>query len=254
MGLGDWIMATSQVREINERTGQKVVVVDRLNRPRWSEVFENNPRISRVQTGNCQRLLNAGGARPYIRHKTDSHWAWKRWDIKPGEIFLSDPEKLFAISYVGKVLIEPNTKVVDGNKAWIWDRWQAVVDSMNLDWIQIGPPGSRRLSNVTFVETNVRRAFAVLGACKLFVGTEGALHHAAAALKTPAVVLWSEFISPLYTGYPTQRNLRTTINTCGARLPCSSCKQSMEDISVDNVIEAIRKELSNENASKNMAA
>lgn len=241
MGLGDWIMATSQVREINERTGQRVVVVDRLNRPKWSEAFKNNPRMTRVHDDDAFRLLNAGGSRPYIRAKTDRNWVWRRWDIKPGEIFISDIEREFGRPYDNKIVIEPNTKDPQSNKAWFYDRWQALVERFPQGtFVQLGPDGSRRLHGVTFVPTTVRQAFGVLAAARAFVGTEGALHHAAAALNVPSVVLWSEFISPTFTGYQNQVNLRHAGEPCGMRIPCPSCRASMEAISVDEVYNALK--------------
>lgn len=251
MGLGDWIMATSQVRTLNERTGKRVVVVDRLGRVRWSDAFDGNPRVVRpgeITAGSSfqyARLLNAGGSRPYIRSKTETHWFWQQWDIAPGELFLSDDEVAVGrTSAAGRVLIEPNTKVPDGNKAWAFERWQAVVDALpEVDWVQIGEPSARRLGRVRFVTTRVREAFGVVKAARLFVGAEGALHHAAAALGTPAVVLWSEFISPVFTGYTSQRNIRKTAAVCGSRHPCPSCRASMDAITVDEVVRAIQEEL-----------
>ena len=251
VGLGDWIMATSQVRTLNERTGKRVVVVDRLGRIRWSDAFDGNPRVVRpgeITAGSSfqyARLLNAGGSRPYIRAKTDSHWFWQRWDIRPGELYLTDEEfARGAVISAGAVIVEPNTKVTDGNKAWPFERWQRLVDAVDVNWVQVGASGSRRLAGrVRFVETTVREAFAALASARLFVGTEGALHHAAAALGTPAVVLWSEFISPVFTGYASQRNIRKTTAVCGARHPCASCRAAMEAIPVEEVEQAIREEL-----------
>lgn len=241
MGLGDWIMATSQVREINERTGKRVVVVDRMNRPRWSEAFDNNPRICRNHEDHTERLLNSGGARPYIRAKTNEQWQWRRWDINPGELWLTDEEREFGRPYDGCFIIEPLTKDPNSNKRWVENRWQEVVDRFpNATFVQMGPDPSRRLHSVTYVRTTVRQAFGLLSAARGFVGTEGALHHAAAALKTPAVVLWSEFISPTFTGYPEQINIRHAQNTCGKRIPCASCRDSMMAITVSEVEQAIR--------------
>jgi ADP-heptose:LPS heptosyltransferase len=137
------------------------------------------------------------------------------------------------------VMIEPTTKVPDGNKAWLWDRWQAVARTRS-DFVQCGPADAPRLTGVEFVETTFRNAAAVLSGCRAFVGPEGALHHAAAALDVPAVVLWSEFISPDVTGYASQINIRHAGPACGSRVPCESCKRSMEAITVQEVVENLR--------------
>ena len=115
------------------------------------------------------------------------------------------------------------------------ERTEELVDRGG-DFVQIGPPGTRVLRGVHYVQTpSFRHGAAVLAVSRAFVGTEGGLHHAAAALGVPAVVLFSEFISPDITGYATHRNIRHAGATCGARIPCSSCRASMEAITVDEV-------------------
>lgn len=236
MGFGDWVMATGQVRRLHANTGKRVHVVGFNMRPQWSEVFENNPKIAQKRERDCVFLKNGSGCRPYIHAKTVTRWYFKEWDIAPGQIFLSDDERAFAEPYRGKVLIEPTTKIVAGNKAWIWERWQKVANARR-DFIQVGAGGVRRLDGVEHVTTpTFRQAMAVLSVCRGFVGTEGALHHAAAALDVPAVVLWSEFISHNFTGYASQRNLRHAGEYCGSRLPCNGCKRSMEAITVGEVL------------------
>ena len=155
-------------------------------------------------------------------------------------MFLSDAEREFAEPYRGKVLIEPRTKVV-GNKDWFPDRWQALVDQTDIDYVQAGSPGIVPLNGVRYVPTTTfRQAMAILAVSKAFVGTEGALHHAAAALDIPAVVLWSHFIHPDFTGYEGQRNIRHADGWCGSRLACQECRESMRRISVAEVAEHLR--------------
>jgi ADP-heptose:LPS heptosyltransferase len=228
-------MATAQVKQLHAATGRKVVVVDQRGRPQWHAVFEGNPRIARVPERGAQRLMNCSGRRPYIAAKGPQHWEWRKWPISPGELYLSAEERAFASGHSGAVLIEPHTKVVGSNKAWIWERWQALVDCGG-EFIQVGPAGTQLLRGVRFVETpSFRHACAVLAVSRAFVGTEGGLHHAAAALGVPAVVLFSEFISPKFTGYSMHRNLRHAGPACGSRIPCEGCRTSMEAITVEEV-------------------
>lgn len=235
MGLGDWLIATAQAKRLHEANGRPVLVVGITGKPQWSDVFINNPRIIRTPTRNCQRLVNAGGMRPYIAGKSPTHWVWRKWSVSPGELFLTRAEIEFAQPHAGYVLIEPNTKFEASNKEWPFDRWQALVDRGG-KYIQVGTANSKRLRGVCFVETaNFRLACAVLAVSRAFVGSEGGLHHAAAALGVPAVVLFSEFIGPEITGYPMHKNIRHAGRMCGARLPCAGCKASMEAISVEEV-------------------
>ncbi len=240
MGLGDWLMATAQVKQMHAANGAPVLIVAQRGRVMWSDVFEHNPKIIRREEPGCNVLLNAPGARPYIAAKYETRWVWRAWDKAPGEIFLTESERRFAEPYRGCVLIEPHTKVADGNKAWYWERWQAVVDELpNVRFVQTGPFNTRPLQRVELVTTTFRQAAAILSVSRAFVGTEGALHHAAAALSVPAVVLWSEFISPEITGYESHRNLRHAGQACGARVPCIGCRISMDLIKVGEVIQQL---------------
>lgn len=233
MGAGDWLMATAQVKKLHERTGKKVLVVGFNGSIQWHPVFENNPKILREPERGCERLKNCGGFRPYIELKGTKRWVWKKWNISPGEIFLSEEEKAFAAPYAGKIMIEPNTKVEGSNKAWIYTRWQELVERGG-EFVQVGGP--KVLKGVQHVVApTFRHACAVLAVSKAFVGTEGGLHHAAAALNVPAVVLFSEFISPEITGYTQHRNLRHAGPTCGSRITCQGCIASMDRITVDEV-------------------
>lgn len=245
VGLGDWIMATADVKTLHEKNGRPVVVLGLGGRQVWNEIFDNNPRITKSrQVG--QPLMNGPGCRPYIVSKTSLRWTWRRnRNQQPGEIYLTPAEKEFAEPYRGKVLIEPNIKKNGhANKAWPFERWQAVVDELKVPMVQVGGEGTRWLRRVEKCHTpTFRHACGVLGNSKAFVGTEGALHHAAAALDIPAVVLFSEFIAPDVTGYSSQKNIRHAGEPCGSRVPCPTCAASMLSIGVDEVSDALARAL-----------
>lgn len=225
-----------------------VVVIDAYGRPRWSPIWEGNPRIARARGNPSQELLNGPGVRPYIERKLPTRWVWRdNFRVEPGEIYLTDAERAWAEQFRGCLLVEPNVKVKPEaiNKRWIWERWQAVVERHDASWLQVGPPGTRKLSGTMLVETpSFREACAVLSVCRAFVGTEGGLHHAAAALGVPSVVLFSGFIPPQITGYAAQRNIHHGGAACGSRLPCLHCKEAMEAISVNEVLENLATVLS----------
>lgn len=241
IGAGDWVMCTAQIKRAYAARGLPVLVIGGHGRPVWSEVFLHNPKVLKRPHGRFQKLISGGGVRPYIADKSPARWTWKRWPIEPGEIFLSADEKRFGAQHGGKVVVEPHTKVAGGNKAWPWDRWQQLADRFPGALVQVGPPGTRTLRGVPLVVTpTFRHACAVLSASRAFAGCEGGLHHAAAALGVPAVVLFSEFISPEYTGYALHRNLRHAGEACGMRTPCDGCRQSMLAITVDEVERNLR--------------
>ncbi len=122
------------------------------------------------------------------------------------------------------------------------------------DFVQCGA-GDVRLPGATQVPTpTFRHAAAVLSVCRAFVGTEGGLMHAAAAVGTPAVILWSEFISPEITGYSSMTNLRHAGKPCGNRFNCPSCRKSMEAITVDEVVAGLAIALGNSGSRTHHAA
>lgn len=238
--MGDWIMATGQVKEMFARKRVPVLVVDHGNRPKWSEIFEHNPKILKAPTRTpFQRLMNAGGMRPYIVSKMPKHWVWRMGQVKtPGEIYFSAAEHAWAAPHGGRVLIEPNVKAIGHeNKAWPFERWQELVDrNPGIPFTQCAPADGRILRGVEHVVTpTFRHAAAVLASSKTFIGAEGGLMHAAAAVGKPSVILWSEFISPEVTGYAMHRNIRHANDVCGSRIPCAGCEKSMLAITVDEV-------------------
>lgn len=252
MGIGDALMASGEARRLHKSNQQPVLIVDRHGRPQWSEVWEGVPYIlKRPIQGAYTRLFNAPGHRPYIAGKSPRNWTWRAYKPMPAEMFFTAEERAFAEPYRGMVMIEPNVKANGhDNKAWIADRWGKVIDRINpgmvLDdglFVQCIPPGGRGLDEIVrHVNTpTFRDACAVLSVAKAFIGTEGGLMHAAAALGTPSVILWSEFISPDITGYPTMTNLRHAGRPCGNRLSCPTCRKSMEAITVDEVVNALEK-------------
>lgn len=242
MGLGDWIMATVEARRVNEKTGREVAFIDIRGKIQRSEIFAFNPRIVQTPTPNVERILNCGGIRPYIAGKDGVKFRWRKWDIAPGEIYFDVGEFQWGADAEDCVMIEPHVKVRGGNKEWPFQRWQQVVESMpDIRFMQAVKPGTQALSGVETVETpTFRHAMALLANARAFVGCEGGLHHAAAALETPAVVLWSEFIAPEYTGYKEQINIRHANGACGSRLPCPTCRASMDAITPEEVVTALR--------------
>jgi ADP-heptose:LPS heptosyltransferase len=237
-------MAVGEARALHKASGKAVLVIGAHGRPMWSEVFEGNPYILKRYPGRpFVRLINGGGVRPYIELKTPERWYWRPYQPKPGELFFTPDELAFAEPYRGMVMVEPNVKQLGHtNKAWIPSRWQELVDTLPLPWVQCVQPGGQPLDElVRCVETpTFRHACAVLSVCEAFVGTDGGLMHAAAAVGVPAVILWSEFTSPDICGYKTMVNLRHAGKPCGWRTNCKECRIAMDKISVAEVVAALK--------------
>jgi len=230
--------------------GKKVAIVDRHGRAQWIDLWNGLPYILPRYEAGALKLLNGPGVRPYILAKLALRWKWKKYTPRPAEIKFTLDELRFAEPYRGMVMIEPNTKDIGHtNKAWLWRRWEQVVDAMpGTKFVQCsaGNGGGHLFGTKLAITPTFRHAAAVLSVCKAFVGTEGGLMHAAAAVGVPGVIIWSEFIAPEFTGYAMHKNLRHAGQACGNRMNCPGCRRSMEAITVDEVVGALEEILAHE--------
>lgn len=245
MGIGDELIVTGQCRVMQKTDPRKVRIV--YEKPRWFDIWLNNPRIAVPnEQGDFQELKpRTNYLRPYMESKTRERWTWKAYRPPPGEIYLTEREKAFGQQHAGRFVLEPGIKLgASPNKQW--GRWQRLTDLLLGEGIQVtqlGPAGTQLLVGTEFIETrSFRDACAVLSTAKGCVVPEGAMHHACAALGTPAVVIFGGYISPKVTGYDTQVNLFTGSGLgCGSRMPCKCCERAMAAIKPEAVVEIITK-------------
>ncbi len=241
MGIGDWILASADVAVAHKRHGVRCVVGDG-KRSFWSEVFDNNPKIAKtLEPGETFAWVpNVPQNRPYIEAITPTSFVYRKdFRAVPGELFLTDEEQREKGDYI---LVEPNTKdkFTGPNKAWRWDRWEEVV-KLPYHFVQTGAldqptlPGVERIFTKTF-----REALSVLSGARMLVTTDGALHHAAAALGVPAVVIWGGAASPVNLGYESHVNLWSGAVPCGTwNGICPHCREALDAVTVETVKNAV---------------
>lgn len=242
MGAGDEMMVTGQVRVLQETDPRKVRI--EYERYRFHELWNGNPRIAtRTEEGDFQILRpRNGGLRPYCSAKSGERWTWKAWGPPVGEIYFTDAERAFGDYNKGAVVIEPNIKRgASPNKQWPLESWKALVGMMKAEGmkpIQLGPAGTVLVPGARLLETpSIRSAAAVLANARCLVTHEGALHHIAAGVGAPTVVIYGDYISPAVTGYPSQRNLFTGKDLgCGWRIPKPCCEEAMRKITPHRVM------------------
>lgn len=244
IGIGDWLIASAQARETYKKNGKKCVFIDSVKKETyWSEVFANNPYIERypVEGGHYNLIPNHPANRPYIRDALPERIVWNTlFKVVAGDVFLSEDERSWVPVEQPYVLVEPNVKqkwLFSENKNWGFGKWQMIVDrNPHIPWVQPIYEGSRGLRGVKGVRTETyRKGFALLAKASLFMGTDGALHHAAAALKVPAIVVWGHFTSPKILGYDDQMNIWKGLGPCGSLNICKECQRVMKSISVAEV-------------------
>ena len=144
------------------------------------------------------------------------------------------------------VVIEPHIKgKAPPSKRWPFERFAAVARSLRQEIavFQAGEPDLPALEGVPRLPTKrFRDVLSYLKAARLYIGPEGGLHHAAAAMGTPAVVLFGGYISPKVTGYDFHANLTGGAEACGTRhVLCAHCVAAMGRISVEEVLGEARR-------------
>jgi ADP-heptose:LPS heptosyltransferase len=245
MGWGDELMVTGHARELQARDPRRVRPV--YERPRDHEAWANNPRIAgKNEQGDFQAYVaRTDGLRPYMKAKSPDRYLWKAYAPPRGELYFTDKELAFAAERRGRIVLEPCTKPgASPNKDWGWERWvelAALMKQRGLAPTQLGAATTRRLPGAEFIETNcMRYAAAVLSVARAAVLPEGGLHHVAAAVRCPAVVIYGGFISPAVTGYAGQRALFVQTPAqplgCGWRRSCKHCAEAMAQFTPAGVL------------------
>lgn len=233
MGVGDELMAAGEARRARENHGCPVAILDRDGKPRWHDVWSFCPDVLRPELWRegLPAIQNAGWCRPYIDYtgftKQSPQWTWRRYRPTPARILLPPDLLHWAEQYRGRVVIEPRIKPGA---------------SVNKQWRRWGDLMARRPDVPWFVMSDLPsfgHALAVLSVASAAVLPEGGLHHAAAAVGLPAVVIFGGYISPDVTGYDTHINLFTGGEACGNRGPCRHCEKAMNQISPAQVSAAL---------------
>jgi ADP-heptose:LPS heptosyltransferase len=257
MGYGDEIIGSGLARGARAR-GKRIAFGggSKISWGPWcAEMFRNNPNIappgSEAQP-DLEWINHCKGHRLYNK-QVNGKWVWNyNFKVVPGEFFFDDIERGIAAQFApGFVAIEPNVpwqKTVAPNKDWGESKYQELARRLLLQGhrlVQFKHKNSRRLiDGADIIELHkFRHVIAVLSKAALYVGPEGGMHHAAAALGVKGVVLFGGFIPPQVTGYDAHRNLTGGAEACGNYLPCKHCQQAMANISVDEVKEAAVRQL-----------
>ena len=246
--MGDILQSMGEARALHHKTHQPVLIVGRDGRPVEDHgLFRGVPYLLKRPAGafSYQRLMNGVGVRPYIAAKTTERWTWKPYKPRPAEIVFTPDELEFAERYRGHVLIEPNVKSIGhNNKAWggprRWAELNRMINDAGFSTVQCVPGGGKPIAGTALTPT-FRYAAAVLSVSRAAVLPEGGLHHAAAAVGTPAVVLFGGFISPEVTGYEAHTNIFTGAGLgCGMRTNCAHCRQAMAAITPSMVLDKLK--------------
>jgi Glycosyltransferase family 9 (heptosyltransferase) len=251
MGSGDDIMGTGMARGFHER-GKLAAFGDgkRIIWGPWSEdMFRHNPNIAAPGaecSANLEWVPYYKGSRIYNSLK-NGKWVWNyAFKATPGEFFFSKDESGLGETFnkINFVVMEPNVpwqKEVALNKDWGGDKYAIVADklkSLGYEIIQFIHKNSKnKLQAARKLEfQRFRDAISVLSKSSLYIGPEGGMHHAAAAVGIPGVVIFGGFIPPAVTGYDGHINLTGGADACGNIKPCGHCSTALRKISTEQVV------------------
>jgi len=230
----------------------------------WSEMFENNPHIFQPDENPEELIISANypTSRPFINYARTKYSQTDQQKKVPykvaydpdyvptrGELFFSESEITTAqelIQGLDTPIIFLNPFADIANKHWLEDRWEDLIKKTSYHFVQLTYDSQQpSLNDVAQIKANTfRQACAVLSVSAehgVLLSIDSHLHHAAAAVNLPSVVLWSHYSHPDNLGYDDHINIRwdATGKPCGLRDACIQCKKSMEMIKVDDVILAI---------------
>jgi len=264
MGYGDELMAMGRAERLHRETGRRVAILDKAGKRRWSPVWVGHPAIvnpCEPVSASHMTIVDCSGARPYLA-------GWDTWNCSArarftdwsanshrGRLYLSLPELKQGRQLQERlgdfVVLEPGIYgSSSSNKDWGFERYEQLVAALpDLKFIQTMPGPRRAPARVMPLFTpSFREACGILAAASAYVGPEGGMHHAAAALGIPAVVLFGGFTSPVNTGYELHRNLFVAgpESPCGRYAPCGHCREAMASITVADVAAALKGVLAGE--------
>ncbi len=277
MGFGDYLMLSGRIRVLKQTMPDQQICCPTLeNRFYFESIFFNNQHIVRNKNvDNSQRHLEIGQLNLGIRKEKSGfiHWNTSEPPIR-GDIYFTNNELNIAKKFINdaklrfklKYKIDPlkiiflspyatTKRIINGklinyihskNKEWPEEYWQELILSL-MDRVLFVSTISQenkdrpKLRYVDFIYSDFRIASAILQFSDIYVGIEGGLHHAAAALKKPGIVIFGHWISPIVSGYSYHINFydKNIENGCGSLTICEKCLEYMRNLSTKKVLETL---------------
>jgi hypothetical protein len=259
VGFGDEIIGSGLARGAHAR-GKKIAFGDgkKIIWSKWcAEAYENNPNVARPgqeHLPNVEWIPFHVGNRGYSTlNAAKTNWIWNYdYRMQPGEFFFSEAERAQAERYKpGFIVIEPNLqwfKPVVANKDWGNGNYFELARRLQAHGYRLAQfkhANTRRIipGAELIVLPRFRQAIAVMARAALYIGAEGGMMHAAAAVDLKAVVLFGGWSPPQVVGYPWHTNIVGSDEACGNVNPCQHCQQAMAKISVEQVEAAAHDEM-----------
>lgn len=248
MGIGDELMRAGEAaRRGGLAPDSRFLMLNKRGEPMWNDVWTGHPFIVRPGEPHTATMgFTENRTRDYIISESKTRRYFREYEPRPAPITLTRRAREFARRAEGCVVINPTIKVgAPVNKQWPIAKWERLVrENPDVRWLRIGESGAHIPGAIRLHTGDIFNAFGALSGALAVVCHEGALHHAAAALRVPCVVIRGGFISNRVTGYEGQADLYVEDDRyplgCGMRVPCEHCRDAMQSITPDAVMRALR--------------
>jgi len=244
MGYGDEIMALGRAEAVYSVLGKPVAICGVSENPRKHPIWKNHPAVD-FNSPLC--IIDGPSARPYILRWDRKSGVTSVWNMKyrarAGHIRLTAKEQAEALCLTPEMpfaIVEPIVrKGSSQNKDWGFERWAETVKDFPIPVYQFDPDGKTKiLPGVTAIDSpGFRIAAGIVEHASLVMTVDGGMHHMAASMNTPAVVVFGGFADPKITGYTYQRNFYVDLpeSPCGRYYSCEHCKKAMSMIEPEEV-------------------
>lgn len=266
-GFGDHLLCTAVFHELRKRGHRGLWMASG-----FEELFRGNPDIDAVVPidWRYQELAKRVGGRSVMPVYADIDPENENNEIPTRHIIALMCEKL---DIQGEVELRPYLHLTDDekkagrlvdnqvaiqssilaarlpilNKEWDPARFAAVVQALKgeFNFVQVGSPRDPLLPGVIDMrgKSSVRQTAAILGQSRAFVGLVGFVMHLARAVDCRAAIVFGGREAPWQSGYTCNENLHEAVECapCWQWSRCDHDRVCMKNITVDRVVEAVRK-------------
>ncbi len=206
-GYGDTFMVGAVAREIKKKYGNILITVNGTR----EEVLKNNPNIDKtgqryngIDLNYHYGLYNAG---LYFENNLIEVMCKKVGIKEPAhsvDIFLTKDEESYACVQIGNLKKPVITIQIASNsfdnrrKSWPVDYWNKLISMLinkNCTIIQLGGLGEQHIEGTYNLinKQDIRRSIAIVKESDLHIGIVSSLMYGAAAVDTPAIIIFGGF-------------------------------------------------------------
>jgi ADP-heptose:LPS heptosyltransferase len=215
----------TRIIEFNTKTYPHIDIFDLLRKKSKKKYFKH---ISEVIGGNLSKYINFGNFKNeiYLSNKEQ-----KKFEKKFSNILLNKYS----------IILPYSKKTMTPIRNWGFDKYQKLVNLVNINWVQAGAKNEKPLENiVNLKDTTIRELFFLVKNSSFVLSNDGSLNHIANSFNVTSFVIMSGFTNSEFIKYRNSiiisREPQIECAPCYLKEPCYREKQfCIEDISIEIV-------------------